>query len=386
MKKYLLAILLTVAAVWLCACGETQETSADADAPQSAEGAEATGDSLTQTIHMYETLCDGLVIDADIPTSENLAFPTYQANYFVISAEDAVSVLAEGSEIKEKDLQYFDYDPNGFKVELDSGAEIYHDCGWLSYDSETEKQDREIADLLSRYGEKHSEEAVHELSFMTSDEAVSKAAALIGALDIIGEPELDTIVGLTGAEIMVWQSELMTDESYSEWVDIGKTIVLEDLTSENDAYYLSFYFTYQDIPVYNLIREPNVSFATDSIPPYEMTASVLITPKGVRYFQLKNALGAQGEESEAQSLISAQEALQKVCEKRENSIVFGIDFITEVWLEYIPIRDANAAEGVGPYTLKPYWCFGTGDANAGGEYITNAERINAITGDDLAYE
>lgn len=97
-------------------------------------------------------------------------------------------------------------------------------------------------------------------------------------------------------------------------------------------------------------------------------------------------LSTQGDISEAHSIISVQEALKKLCEEQENTITFGTRLITEVWLEYIPIRAENAAPGVGPFILKPYWCFGTVDAESGGEHIIDADRINAVTGDDLAYE
>lgn len=385
MKKYLLAFLLAAALATLCACGEEQKTPTNSEEPQGTEAVSPTQDSQQpQTIHMSETLCDGLAIDADIPVQEDLALPTYQANYFRISAADVVSLLAGGNKIKTEEPHH--YDPNGYNLVLESGAEIFHANGVLTYYSETEDRDREIADLLLRYGETHSEEEVHPLSFMPPDEAVGKISALICELDVIGEPALDTIIGLSGAEIMAWQNELMTDESYSWWADIGKTTVLDGLTSEDDAYYLSFYFTYQDIPVFDQDREPGISSASDSFLPSSMKAEALITPKGVRYFKVENALSTQGDRLEAQSIISPREALEKLCEKQENTITFGTQLITKVWLEYIPIRAENASEGVGPFILKPYWCFGTVDAESGGEHIMNAERINAVTGDDLAYE
>lgn len=385
MKKYLLAFLLAAMLATLCACGETQKTPTNSDEAPTAESASSVQNSQQpQTIHMSEPLCDGLAIDADIPVQEGLALSTYQANYFRISASDAVSLLAGGSKIKTEEPHH--YDPNGFTLVLESGAQIFHANGILTYCSETEERDSAIADLLSRYGETHSEEEVHALSFLSPDEAISKAGALICGLDMIGEPALDAIIGLSGAEIMAWQNELMTDEDYSRWADIGKTNVLDDLTSEDDAYYISFYFTYQDIPVFDQDREPGISSASDSFSTNSMKANVLITPKGVRYFKVANTLSTQGDISEAQSIISVQEALQKLCEEQENTITFGTRLITRVWLEYIPIRAENAVEGVGPFILKPYWCFGTVDAESGGEHITDAARINAVTGDDLAYE
>ncbi len=385
MKKTILAFLLVATLSTLCACGETPNTPTNTDDPQAAQTISPAQDSRQpQITHMTETLCDGLAIDADIPVQEGLALSTYQANYFSISAADAASLLAGESKVETEEPHH--YDPNGFNLVLENGARIFHANGILSYWSETEERDREIFDLLFRYGEAHSEEEVHTLSFMSPEEAASKTSALISELGIIGEPALDTIIGLSGTEIMTWQNELMTDENYSWWADIGKTTVLDDLTSEDDAYYISFYFTYQDVPVFDQDREPGISSASDSFLPSSMKAEALITPKGVRYFTVQNALSAQGDISEAQSIISAQEALEKLCEKQENTITFGTQLITKVWLEYIPIRAENAVPGVGPFILKPYWCFGTVDVEQDGEHIMNVERINAVTGDDLAYE
>ena len=328
MKKNLLAFLLAAALTTLCACGEAQKTPTNSDEPQDTETISPALDSQQpQTIHMSETLCDGLAIDADIPVQEGLALSTYQATYFHITAADAVSLLAGGSKIKTEEPHH--YDPNGFSLVLESGAQIICANGILTYCSETEDRDNEMADLLLRYGETHSEE-VHTLPFMPPNEAISKASDLIRELDIIGEPVLDAIIGLSGVEIMAWQNELMTDKSYSWWADIGKTNVLDDLTSEDDAYYLSFYFTYQDIPVFNQDREPGISSASDSFLTNSMKAHVLITPKGVRYFEIESALSTQGDVSEAQSIISVQEALQKLCEERENTITFGTQLITKV--------------------------------------------------------
>lgn len=381
MKRTILAFLLATTLATLCACGETPKPPANTDDTHAAQTVSQDSQQ-PQITHMTETLCDGLAIDADIP--EGFALSTYQANFFTISASDAASLLAGGSKVKTEEPHH--YDPNGYTLVLDSGARISHANGILTYWSETEERDREISDLLSRYGEAHSEEEVHTLSFMSPEEAAGKASALIRELGMIGEPTLDTMIGLSGAEIMAWQNALMTDDSYSWWADIGKTVVLDDLTSEDDAYYLSFYFTYQDVPVFDQDREPGISSASDSFLPSSMKAEALITPKGVRYFTVQNALSAQGGKQAAQSILSAREALEKLCEKQENTIPFGTRLITKVWLEYIPIRAENAVEGVGPFVLKPYWCFGTVDAESDGEHIMDAERINAVTGDDLAYE
>ncbi len=389
MKKKPVAVFWT--AVWLPAalaalwvCGKTGETPGNTAAPQAVEAALPAQDPRqTPGTHRTETLCDGLAIDADLPVQED-PVPAYQADYFRISVADAVFLLAGGSRIETQEPHH--YDPNGFTLGLENGAQIFHANGILTYCSETEDRDREIAELLSSYGEMHREEEVHALSFLSPDEAVEKASALIGGLDVIGEPVLDTMIGLSGTEILAWQNERMADESYSQWADMGKTTVLEDLTSADDAYYISFYFTYQDLPVFDQDREPGISFASDNFLTNSMKANVLITPRGVRYFRVENALSAQGDRTEAQRVISVQEALEKLCEKQENTVTFGTQLITRVWLEYIPIRAQNAVEGVGPFVLKPYWCFGMVDAESDGGRIVNADRIDAVTGEDLAYE
>ena len=137
MKKTILAFLLAAALATLCACGETPKTPTNPDVPQGTHTILPAQDSRQpQTIHMTETLCDGLAIDADIPVQDGLALSTYQANYFRISATDAVSLFAGGSKIKTDEP--VPYDPNGFNLVLESGAQIFHANGILTYCSEAE--------------------------------------------------------------------------------------------------------------------------------------------------------------------------------------------------------------------------------------------------------
>jgi|GEM_PF-6225417 len=386
MKKIICMFFMAAVLAALCACGKMQETPSNSGNQQAAQTPR--GDSGSQSIskHMTETLCDGFEIDADIPVPVSSALSTYQAKPFHISSDDAVSLLVKESEREIETNQKDSDDPNGFKLKLKNGIEIYHQSGRLLYWSETADKDDEIFDLLFRYKEKHIEEETHILSFMSPQEAIKQGEDLIDKLDIIGESVVQTIVGLSSEDIMAWQSALLKDDNYKSWTDIGKTWIFEDLTDEDDAYLISFSFIYSDVHVFNQDIEPGVTSASDNFSPMSMKVDMLITAKGLRYFSLQNALNADGNTSESQNLISSEQALQKLIGKYENTITFGTQCIIEVWLEYIPISDPNSHSIDAPVTLKPYWCFGMIDTELGREYgIVNAERINAITGDDFTY-
>lgn len=80
--------------------------------------------------------------------------------------------------------------------------------------------------------------------------------------------------------------------------------------------------------------------------------------------------------SDPQTILSIDEAIAALKEKYDLEILFGSLKVTGIWMEYIPIAQGETT------TLTPYWCFVAGD-EAG--YGANADRINAITGEDLAY-
>lgn len=389
MKKIICFIVCFAILLTLAACGKADDMSR---LPSNGNIQNTSVANKEGSEHIKKTLCDGLEIDADIPAYSFMSLPTYKSNPLVVSKDNAVKLFMKEKtreiSVQKKD----DYDPNGFCLTMKHGQEIYHQSGRINYYSETPEKDQEIFDVLWKYGEVHQQKEVNILSFKSPQEVIKQGEELLKELGAIGSPDIKAgrIVGLSASEIMNWQAELLKNDEYKKWTEIGKTIILKDLTAEDDAYLLDFSFKYQNVPVFNQDFEPAVKSASDGFSPPSMKAYMLVTQKGLRYFTFENGMSTNGVASSPRNIISAQQALNNIIDKYDNTILFGTQRITEVWLEYIPISDPDSHKAGAAVTLMPYWCFrvATFDDKTGkmlGKEYDSAERINAITGKDLTY-
>lgn len=395
MKKTIFIILICTSLLAFTACEKTpnvQDSSPILTEKNTSDVQNNVDVNDTGSIRMTKNLCEGLEIDANIPISNVSSLPTYQARPMTISQADAVSLFFKEGKREIGTQTKDNYDPKGFRLTMKGGQEIFHRSGQLSLDSESSAKDRDIFDVLQRYGEAHSQEETQALSFMSPQEAVKQGKGLLEKLGLIANPDIQSgkVVGLNAKDIMEWQGELLKDAAYKEGVDIGKTVILKDLTSEDDAYLLVFSFLYQNVPVFNQDCEPSISSASDGFAPPSTKVAMLITAKGVRYFSLEGGLSANGTASSPQAIMSAEQALNKLVEKYKDTVRFGKQCITEVWLEYIPQSDNSNQKPDALITLTPYWCFrlASFDDTTGkmdGREFDSAERFNAITGKDLAY-
>jgi hypothetical protein len=385
MKKVICSVLAALILLAFAACGATPESSTPPprETPGNVSPTNAGG-----VIHMAKKLCDDLEIDADIAIPTTANFSTYKANPVTLSPDALVSLFfAEGDrEIAQTE------NVDELHLTMKHGQQIFAGNGQIGYWSETYKRDVEIFDLLQSYGEAHPQEQAHVLPFMTPDEAIEYGKELIAKIGITGTPVVrdSKMMGLPAAEIMAWQQTLLKDENYKQWSDIGKTIILEDLTENEDAYAISFSFEYQGVRIFKQADEPNPSFASATMNISSVRVDMLITKNGIRYFSLAGGLSANGTESSPEAILTYEQALKKVTEKYETSIHSEPQHITEVWLEYLPLSDPNSHSLDAPVTLTPYWCFVLGETytDTNGQQTmrrTNAERINAFTGEDLAY-
>jgi hypothetical protein len=252
----------------------------------------------------------------------------------------------------------------------------------ISYTNAQYNRNLEIEDLLTRYAEKYPDADMSDLTFMSYEDAIALGVSAIQACDIPFSPILDTCIGLGYKEIMDWQQELLSDESNSYNV-FGKTVILSDLSSNDDAYFLSFSFYYDDVPIYGT-NSPSIVYADAVFPPSPGYAKMLITSSGISYFDLYPAYTVTGEK-EISTIISPDEAIAKVKENYDNVIISTETKIVSVYLEYIPV------ESDGQTVLHPYWCLcithkitAEDGKSYWSDYLT-AERVNAFTGKELKY-
>ena len=245
-----------------------------------------------------------------------------------------------------------------------------------------------ILNLLTEYAESNPDHQNDSLTFMTMEEAIQRAENIFKELGLCWQPVLQTSIGMDHQQIMQYQQERLPEY---EGIELQKTPVLDNLTQEDDAYLLTFGFSYNAVPIYGFSQEPDIELRSDSPIPVYMSAEMIITPQGITSFNLTG--GYKIVETDVRPLLSAEEAVAKYKQKWDSTILPLADEnwkVYAIYLEYI----TKWADG-SPY-LTPYWCLGrdsmitnrlTGETAWSREvgYSGTGVRFNAFTGEELLY-
>jgi hypothetical protein len=197
-------------------------------------------------------------------------------------------------------------------------------------------------------------------------------------------------VAMSHTDLAAYQAELMKDEGYAAFVDLGKTARLDQLGETDDAYYIQFSFSRASVPLFDQWHEQSPMSAGDVVPPVSTYAEILLTGGGIRGFALVGAYADAGNPPEVRPLLGVEEMLAIVAEKYSLQIVTDPFTITRIYLEYLPLYAKDTLQFGTELTLTPYWCFefSTTFTNDAGLPVTNtagADRFNAFTGEDYAY-
>lgn len=379
MKKRLIACIVAIIVVFLSIFISSTDTPKKSNIPAS-----SLTPVLSESRHASEQLTDGLFIDANIPLALEDCF-SYTLEKLDLDAETAKHVFFNGNRsvsMVYTDTQGNAYENGDYAIYGENGERLTKSRSSISYVNAKYQQHLEIEDLLLRYVEKHPEGKAHSLSFMSKEDALAYGLSIIQAIGIPFTPVEDIFIGLEHDKIIAWQQELLNDEN-SHYDIFDKAIILSNLDEHDDVYYLRFSFDYVGIPIFGT-NSPNISFADAVLPPAAVYAKMLITANGIEYFDLYPAYTVTGTK-ECSSVISPEAAIAKVKEKYESTITFGNSKIVSICMEYIPF------ETVGQTVLRPYWCLSISSEKTGddgrpywSDYLS-AERINAFTGEDLAY-
>lgn len=193
-------------------------------------------------------------------------------------------------------------------------------------------------------------------------------------LGVVWDMELSQCVTLSGQEILDFQSEMFTDSGYTEF---GTPMTLTDA---EDTCYIVFSFSYDGVPLLGS-DEPNVSSYVSMFPTPSAYAALMINADGIQDCEVFYPCTLEPI-SDSQKIMSVEEGIAALKAKYDLEILFEAQVITDIWMEYIPVMQNEN------WVLVPYWCFVSKaeerfDSPAG-DY-ENADRINAITGEDLAY-
>lgn len=245
-----------------------------------------------------------------------------------------------------------------------------------------------ILNLLTEYAQSNPDQQNDSLTFMTMEEATRRAENIFKELGLCWQPVLQTGIGMDHQQLMQYQQERLPEY---EGIQLKKNPVLDNLTQEDDAYLLTFGFSYNAVPIYGFSQEPDIELRSDSPIPVYMSAEMIITPQGIPWFNLTG--GYKIVETEVRPLLSAEEAVAKYRQKWDVTLLPPADENWEVhsiYLEYI----TKWADG-SPY-LTPYWCLGrdsqvtnhfTGEKEWSREvgFSGTGVRFNAFTGEDYSY-
>lgn len=365
-KNQLLGIL--VIPLVLSACGSRAQGREAVEAIESPIASSGT--------HIELALAPSHQIQADVRGKVPAQASAVIAEVLPVSVEDLPAVFApkDTSALTEEEAS------EGRKLVSENGNRFYTGHYRLYFDKAEEalrqKYD-EIAYLLRYLAENDPSECQQELDFISSGEAMETAQELLEGMGCNLEPVLQAYAALPADEVVAAQKKLLQEET--EYFDpFGKVHPLADLGEEDDACYLEISFAYQGIPVFN--GSPQVSYIDGVLPPYPVTASLLITRQGLQYFEATGLFRA-GQSAQSGDILSPEEAVEAYRQKYDLVIHPEEDAIrvSEIYLEYIPIEEDTGK------TLVPYWCFPMETEAPVGWVVSNAERFNAFTGKDMTY-
>lgn len=387
MKKITAIVCLLTLLLSACSVADTSEPVPPVDsfpyndlpATETTETGKNDEEQTEQIGRVTRDLGNSISVDADVISGSGSVLSVYTALPTAYTPA-FLSDLFFADDTSSQTIAYYEDDP-GFMLATERRNELYVNSGTVSYNSPSHQADVEIADIMRRYSERAESSDDNELGFLTKEQAVENAVALFDRLQVFGTPDIRCFAAMTHDEIAAYQMELMNDAHYAEFVEIGKTKLLDSLTEADDAYYLRFSFSNQRIPIFDRDYEQPLQSAAEDFYNRSLGAEMLITASGIRYFSMSGTFSASADNS--QKVISAEEALNLFTEKYELQIVSEPIIITKVYIEYLPI---NQNHSNGEVSFTPYWCLEYSLSGRGGSpRLAGAERFNAITGKDYAY-
>ncbi len=376
MNKCVLTVACAAAlSVCLVGCGKEKSDdinmNLDSQTRPAASSAAVSSSTMEEggTRHISQKLTDNVSIDADVTMPGKTQYGTYTLKMVDCDPDRLFGIFSpEGHE-----SFTMEQDETGTKLYFDASRRFFSTDSYedmIGYQSNYDTAygggpEQEISTLMYYYTLQHPDAAPHDLAFMTASELEAYGKELFAKLGVAFEPKLQQCVTLTGQEILDFQQEMFSLDSYSEFGTPVK------LTEAEDTCYMVFSFQYDGIPLFGP-DDPNLSFADGVYPPNAVTATIQMNADGIQSF-LMNYVCTAEPASEAENILTPEEAVGKLKEKYDLEIRFGEAVIKNIWLEYIPVKDES------DYVLKPYWCFAFDEEGMAGE------RINALTGKDLTY-
>lgn len=376
-KRFIRILAITLACVFsLAGCSPDEEGNTVSGNTEMTNIANTDGTSVLEPQQITQELCENMSIDAKAVIPAKTQYSTYTLKMVDCSPERLFDIF--GTDGSEKYTTEERGDSGTTMYAKSDGANLVVYDNAISYSAYKDDNSMQaVADLMYYYTQEYAQSQPHDLSFMTVTEMEEYGRDILSKLGVAWDVELQTCVTLSGQEILDFQKEMLQKSSYAEFV------TPTTLDTAEDTCYLEFAFSYDGIPLLGS-DEPDIYSNIDMLPPPACTAVMIFNANGIQDCDVNFPCTAEAS-SEPQTILSLEEAIAALKEKYDLEILYDSQKIVGIWLEYIPVTQEQST------VLTPYWCFSISSLikkDDGTEFWTEpeyAERINAITGKDLAY-
>lgn len=358
-------------------CGE--EKAVPEKIPEKTMSAENNDDSAgNHTEHLSYEITDNMQINADVSKyDENVKV------YEVTEKEFSVDTLSrrffsDSSKVNQND------NPNGIDLETEDGSTLFVTKGYFDYFFNHDIEDIKYL-IQGTY--------FSELNYQNKDDEVIKKMGerqvvkdILEDIEQIYNPSEDEKIELlNGVELdagkLLERQKLEIEKLDLQYdIDSGRYHKVDETMIPKDCYYLILGISKNEIPILGA-QEPYVLTADeDAI--YENTyMEVIADATGIKSIRVSGAHSFT--EKDTVVILPPKEACNAIQKKYDMQILTSDYEITRVWLEYVFVPDVTAENMLEKGTLQPYWCFEIIDkTDAENSY---ADRINAVSGGDLAY-
>lgn len=251
-------------------------------------------------------------------------------------------------------------------------------------------KDREIKyiDKLFSFAAFSNRLEAQELEFMSSEQAAGQASSLMLQLGLgtnLGEPVINAFTKEDLGDLQEYMVNY--DEDFRQMYEDGRVSLRDEFKDEDETYRIQYTFIQDGLPVFGP-AEPEL-YATGGIdaplPAYPMKAIIYISSAGIRYIDLYDVISDDMHQSEEKEIILCDGIKEALIKKYGDVILTKENKVIDIWLEYIPIRDANT---YGSVDLVPAWCceFEVDDPEVeeGMPRARYADRFNAFTGEEIS--
>lgn len=367
----LVAIFLLVSRVRFHQNGlDRDEYSTDQTAKSEMQGAvsgSADKEASEHPTHLTETVEAMLAVDADVDAYTDRG-ATYSVAQISLTEEEALQLMKDLSGQEQAKLQHVGED---YWLDGEDGSRLCFVEKSLNYEKNVDT-DEALISMLQIWDEEHRDQRKEaDLSFATMQECETQVLALMQRFTDM-DAEILRVNAVDADSIQTLYTQLRAEGEFADDAQM-------DFSSLGDAYLIYGGYCQDGLAVYNDTEEAAVESSMQMAVEMSCLVRAVVTKDGIRYFDMRHPMKVQ-EKTEV-SFLSAREALDRALESLKNQILTQKITIDHIYMEYVPIASEDYLV---PDKLRPYWVihYQTED---GYLYHGKAVRINAETGEDLAY-